>query len=143
MPRLLHTIRPETIGGWLAEITLPPLLRTYAVLPHMRAAGQGSVILVASDAAKVATPGESVIGAAMAAISMFARTAAIDPDPFSAKLFAKARSDPNKKVRRWSPGSEGAGAKPGRSSDKRMSREGHTPKYGTPAHTVGPDGWGG
>ena len=116
LPALLHTIPVGSIAGRIAEILLPPLHLTHAVLPAMRAARQGSVILVASDAAKVATPGESVIGAAMAAIAMFARTAAveckregvrfnvltpslvagtpgaalIDTDPFSAKLFAKA-----------------------------------------------------
>lgn len=116
LPVLLHRVAPTMIGGWLAEITLPPLHMTQAVLTHMRAARRGSVILVASDAAKVPTPGEAVIGAAMAAICMFARTAAIEAkregvrinvltpsliadtpgaemiatDPFAAKLFAKA-----------------------------------------------------
>jgi len=37
----------------------------------MRAQKSGLIINIASDAAKVATPGESVIGAAMAAIVMF------------------------------------------------------------------------
>jgi NAD(P)-dependent dehydrogenase (short-subunit alcohol dehydrogenase family) len=51
---------------------------TRAVLPFMQAQGGGSIINVASDAAKVATPGESVLGAGMAAIVMFSRTAAIE-----------------------------------------------------------------
>src|SRR3546814_13101513 len=48
-----------------------------AVLPVMRASGAGSIVVVASDAAKSATPGETVIGAAMAAITMFARAMAM------------------------------------------------------------------
>ena len=82
----------------------------------MREQKSGVIINVASDAAKVPTPGESVIGAAMAAIVMFTRTLAIEAkrdgvranvltpsliggtgaydrvmtDPFSAKLFANA-----------------------------------------------------
>jgi 2-hydroxycyclohexanecarboxyl-CoA dehydrogenase len=48
------------------------------VLPSMREQGGGSIITVASDAAKVATPGETVLGAAMAAIVMFTRTVAIE-----------------------------------------------------------------
>jgi NAD(P)-dependent dehydrogenase (short-subunit alcohol dehydrogenase family) len=116
LPVLLHKMPIGSIATQVSEILLPPLHLAHAVLPRMRAAGRGSVILVASDAAKVATPGESVIGAAMAGIAMFARTAAveckregvrvnvltpslvadtpgaarIDTDPFSSKLFAKA-----------------------------------------------------
>lgn len=116
MPALLHTIPIESMAAWISGIVLPPLHLTRAVLPGMRAAGRGSVILVASDAAKVATPGEAVIGAAMAAITMFARTAALEckrdgirinvmtpslvadtpgaarvaTDAFATKLFAKA-----------------------------------------------------
>jgi NAD(P)-dependent dehydrogenase (short-subunit alcohol dehydrogenase family) len=116
LPRLLHLVEPAVMGGWLTDIALPPLHMTQAVLAYMRAARRGSVILVASDAAKVPTPGEAVIGAAMAAICMFARTAAVEAkregvrinvltpsliadtpgaamiatDPFTAKLFAKA-----------------------------------------------------
>src|SRR3546814_8383997 len=87
-----------------------------AVLPVMRASGAGSIVVVASDAAKSATPGETVIGAAMAAITMFARAMAMEvkrdgirvnivtpslisgtpiydrlmEDEFSARLFGKA-----------------------------------------------------
>jgi len=76
----------------------------------------GSIICVASDAAKVATPGEVAIGAAMAGIVMFCRGLAIEAkrsrirvncltpsvvrgtpfyeqlmaDPFSSRLFSKA-----------------------------------------------------
>jgi NAD(P)-dependent dehydrogenase (short-subunit alcohol dehydrogenase family) len=75
-----------------------------------------AIINIASDAGKVPTPGESVIGGAMAAITMFSRTLAMEAkrrhirvnaitpslvnntltfkrvteDGFSAKLFAKA-----------------------------------------------------
>ena len=38
----------------------------------------GSIVNVASDAAKVPTPGESVIGAGMAAIVTFTRTLAVE-----------------------------------------------------------------
>lgn len=117
-PRLLdrqpiHAVRPR-----IEEVMLPPLHMTHAVLPAMRKQGYGSIVTVASDAAKVATPGESLIGAAMAAIVMYSKAAAvevkregvrinlltpsliagtpgaalIDGEPFSAKLFQKAAS---------------------------------------------------
>jgi 2-hydroxycyclohexanecarboxyl-CoA dehydrogenase len=115
-PRLLHNISIESIGLRLDEIILPPLHMMHAVLPLMRTQKSGSIITVASDAAKFATPGEALIGAAMAAIVMFSRTAALEAkrdgirinlltpsliadtpgasliaaDPFAGKMFEKA-----------------------------------------------------
>src|SRR5216683_613288 len=114
--RLLHNTPIEDVKPLLEEIVLPPLHMMHAALPEMRRQGGGSIINVASDAAKVATPGETLIGAAMAAIVMFSRTAAFEvkregvrvnvlapsiitktpgsrliaDDPFSAKLFERA-----------------------------------------------------
>ena len=77
-PELLHRIPPEDVAGTLMSQALPPLLLTRAVLPVMQAQGGGSIVNIASDAAKVATPGESVLGGAMAAIVVFSRVAAIE-----------------------------------------------------------------
>jgi 2-hydroxycyclohexanecarboxyl-CoA dehydrogenase len=115
-PRLLHDIAIENIKPRLEEIILPPLHVMHAVLPLMRARKRGSIINVASDAAKFATPGETLIGAAMAAIVMFSRAAAVEAkrdgirinlltpsliegtpgasliaaDPFASRMFEKA-----------------------------------------------------
>ncbi len=116
MPRLLHETPlaevPRIIGGTSASVLLP----VRAALPAMMAQRSGSIICIASDAAKVATPGEVCIGAAMAAIVMFCRALAIEAkrsgirvncltpsivrdtplydalmqDAFAGKLFAKA-----------------------------------------------------
>jgi NAD(P)-dependent dehydrogenase (short-subunit alcohol dehydrogenase family) len=114
-PELLHQIPLEEVPQILAQQALAPLLMTRIVLPLMCERRGGVIINVASDAAKVPTPGESVIGAAMAAIVSFTRTAALESkrsgvrvnaltpslvqgtatterilaDGFSAKLFAK------------------------------------------------------
>jgi 2-hydroxycyclohexanecarboxyl-CoA dehydrogenase len=77
-PELLHETPIEDIAAILNRQALPPMYLTRAVLPYMQQQGGGSIINVASDAAKVATPGESVLGAGMAAIVMFTRTAAIE-----------------------------------------------------------------
>jgi NAD(P)-dependent dehydrogenase (short-subunit alcohol dehydrogenase family) len=77
-PELLHRTPLEDIAGILTRQALPPMHLTRAVLPIMQAQRGGSIVNVASDAAKVATPGESVLGAAMAAIVMFSRVAAIE-----------------------------------------------------------------
>ncbi|HET7399876.1 MAG TPA: SDR family oxidoreductase [Intrasporangium sp.] len=77
-PELLHRLPLEDVGAILTRQALPPMHLTRVVLPIMQEQGGGSIVNVASDAAKVATPGESVLGAAMAAIVMFSRVAAIE-----------------------------------------------------------------
>lgn len=116
LPRLLGDIDAADIPRILVEQAAAPMVMGRAALPALRAAGGGSVVVVASDAAKTATPGETVIGAAMAAITMFARAMAMEvkrdgirvnivtpsliagtpiydrlmADDFSARLFGKA-----------------------------------------------------
>lgn len=115
-PQLLHTIPAAELAPRIDEILRPPMHMIHAVLPWMREAQGGAIVAVASDAAKIATPGETLVGAAMAAIVMFCRAAAleekrhgirinlltpsliantpgaalIDSDPFAARLFEKA-----------------------------------------------------
>jgi 2-hydroxycyclohexanecarboxyl-CoA dehydrogenase len=117
-PTLLHKIALEDIPGILQRCLTAQLLSCRAVLPHMRAANTGCIINIASDAAKIPTPGETVIGAAMAGIVMFTRALAVEgkrhniranvltpsivggtefyerimADPFAGKLFGKAVS---------------------------------------------------
>jgi NAD(P)-dependent dehydrogenase (short-subunit alcohol dehydrogenase family) len=77
-PALLHQMSLEDLRDVLNEQALGPLLMTRAVLPGMRARGRGSIVSIASDAAKVPTPGETGIGAAMAAIVTFSQTLAVE-----------------------------------------------------------------
>jgi NAD(P)-dependent dehydrogenase (short-subunit alcohol dehydrogenase family) len=116
LPTLLANLSISDIPSILADQALGPLIMARAVLPGMRRRRSGSIVSVASDAAKTATPGESVIGAAMAAIVMFSRALAMEAkrdgirvnvatpsliadtpiterlmaDPFSSALFGKA-----------------------------------------------------
>jgi 2-hydroxycyclohexanecarboxyl-CoA dehydrogenase len=62
-PELLHRTPYDDIAGILMTMALPPMLLTRAVLPIMAEQGGGSIVTIASDAAKVATPGESVLAA--------------------------------------------------------------------------------
>jgi NAD(P)-dependent dehydrogenase (short-subunit alcohol dehydrogenase family) len=115
-PRLLCDIPIVNVKLRLDEVILPPLHMMHAALPAMRQQKGGSIVNVASDAAKVATPGETLIGAAMAAIVMFSKAAALEEkrhgirinlltpslitgtpgaalifaEPFSARMFEKA-----------------------------------------------------
>jgi 2-hydroxycyclohexanecarboxyl-CoA dehydrogenase len=68
---------PVELERVLLGLVLPVMQMNRAVLPFMRQSG-GTIVNVASDAAKVPTPGESVVGGAMAGITMFSRTLALE-----------------------------------------------------------------
>ncbi|SMH38753.1 SDR family NAD(P)-dependent oxidoreductase [Azospirillum agricola] len=77
-PTLFHDIPLDEIPLMVTKQMMAPLLTSRVVVPWMRERGGGAIINIASDAGKVATPGESVLGAAMAGIIMFTRTLAIE-----------------------------------------------------------------
>lgn len=118
LPELLHRQSLQDIRTGLAQDLAPFLYLARAVLPGMMEQNGGTILSVASDAGKIATPGESVIGAGMAAIIQFTRGLAIEgrrngiranvltpslvegtalterlmqDGTFAAKIFAKAR----------------------------------------------------
>ncbi len=116
MPGIFHTLPIDTLAEHVSGSLMPPILCARAALPHMMERGQGVILTMASDAGKVATPGEVAIGAAMSGVMMFTRALAnevkrsgirvncISPsivrntplygalmaDPFASKLFGKA-----------------------------------------------------
>jgi 2-hydroxycyclohexanecarboxyl-CoA dehydrogenase len=73
MPELFARTPIEEVTKGVDGLLHGTLLPSRAVLPLMNEQGGGAIINVASDAGKLATPGESVIGAGMAAIMMFTR----------------------------------------------------------------------
>lgn len=77
-PTLLHKIPVEQLQDIVLKQMMAPLLTSRIVLPWMSEKGGGAIVNIASDAGKLTTPGESVIGAAMAGIIMFSRTMAIE-----------------------------------------------------------------
>lgn len=77
VPKLLHETALDELEGILRRTLLPQLVSCRAALPYLRQGG-GCVVNIASDAAKLPTPGEAVIGAAMAGIVMFTRTLAVE-----------------------------------------------------------------
>lgn len=78
VPELLRDTPVEDIAVMLTGQALAPMHMCRVVLPWMIAEHAGSIINLASDAAKVPTPGETVLGAAMAAIVTFTRTLALE-----------------------------------------------------------------
>jgi 2-hydroxycyclohexanecarboxyl-CoA dehydrogenase len=77
-PELFHDIPLDDIPEIVTQQLMAPLLMCSVVLPSMRSRKSGLIVNIASDAAKVATPGESIIGGVMAAIVMFSRTLAME-----------------------------------------------------------------
>ena len=63
-PELFIDIPTADIGRMVTQLALPSMHMASAVLPGMRSRRSGVIVNVASDAAKTATPGEAVIGAA-------------------------------------------------------------------------------
>lgn len=115
-PRPFPEIPPEQFGVLAQRHLLSVMHACHEVLPHMIRQGSGTILNLSSDAGKLATPGETVVGAMKAGVIMFSRTLAIEvarhgvrvhcltpsivqgtstyetlmSDPFSAKLFQKA-----------------------------------------------------
>ncbi|MEQ8368781.1 MAG: SDR family oxidoreductase [Roseicyclus sp.] len=115
-PTLFHKIDIGDLEGMVMTQIMPHLLLSRVVMDGMRRQEGGVIVNIASDAGKVPTPGETVIGGLMAAIMMFTRTLAmatkrlgirvncvtpfiirvtltcdkVMPNGFSGKLFAKA-----------------------------------------------------
>ena len=85
-PTLLHDIEPEKLIDILVQQAIGPILMSRAVAPVMRGLGRGSIITIASDAAKVPTPGETGIGAAMAAIVTFSQTLAVEAKRYGVRV---------------------------------------------------------
>lgn len=66
MPELCFKMELETLTSGVEGLLRGVLLPCRAALPIMMEQGSGTIINVASDAGKLATPGEAVIGAGMA-----------------------------------------------------------------------------
>ncbi|MCG8672227.1 MAG: SDR family oxidoreductase [Pseudomonadales bacterium] len=76
MPAIFHTIPIDEIEGMVRGAQMAAMLPARAVLPHMMERGSGVILTMASDAGKVATPGEVAIGASMAGVIMFSKALA-------------------------------------------------------------------
>lgn len=77
-PTLFHKIDIGDLEGMVMTQIMPHLLLSRVVMDGMRRQEGGVIVNIASDAGKVPTPGETVIGGLMAAIMMFTRTLAME-----------------------------------------------------------------
>ncbi|WP_040831442.1 SDR family NAD(P)-dependent oxidoreductase [Nocardia jiangxiensis] len=85
-PTLLHDTEIDAIPTMLTQQALGPMLTSRAAVRVMREQRHGAIINIASDAAKVPTPGECIIGAAMAAIVTFSRTLAVEAKRYGVRV---------------------------------------------------------
>jgi 2-hydroxycyclohexanecarboxyl-CoA dehydrogenase len=87
-PEPLQKIPLEDIEPILLATMLAPMLMSRLVLEAMRERGGGVILNMASDAAKVPTPGETILGAGMAGIVVFSRTLAMEAKRFGIRVNA-------------------------------------------------------
>ncbi|MDO8704423.1 MAG: SDR family oxidoreductase [Sulfuricaulis sp.] len=87
-PRPFHEIPYEGIDHLINAHLNSVLYTCRAALPHMMAREGGVILTMSSDAAKIATPGEVVVGAAKAAVVMFARTLALEASRHGIRVHA-------------------------------------------------------
>lgn len=85
-PEPLQNTPIEDIEQIMLQTVLAPMHMARLVLPGMRERKGGCIVNIASDAAKVPTPGETIIGAAMSAIVVFSRTLAMEAKRFGVRV---------------------------------------------------------
>ena len=88
MPRPFHEIPFEGIDLLIGAHLSSVLYTCRAALPYLIAREGGVILTMASDAAKIATPGEVVIGSAKAGVVMFARTLALECSRYGIRVHA-------------------------------------------------------
>jgi 3-oxoacyl-[acyl-carrier protein] reductase len=75
-PRLFHEISPELYLEYLRTRLISRLFPIRAVLNHMQERGTGKIIIITTDAGRVPTPGESLIGAGAAGVVLITKVLA-------------------------------------------------------------------
>lgn len=77
-PRPFHEVPLDAFDMLVQSHLTSTLYTCHAAIPIMIAREGGVIINMASDAAKIATPGEAIIGACKAGIVMFSKTLALE-----------------------------------------------------------------
>jgi 2-hydroxycyclohexanecarboxyl-CoA dehydrogenase len=77
-PRPFHEVPEDAIDRLVIAHLSSVLYVCRAAMPHIMEREGGVILNMSSDAAKVPTPGEAVMGALKAGVSMFSRTLALE-----------------------------------------------------------------
>jgi NAD(P)-dependent dehydrogenase (short-subunit alcohol dehydrogenase family) len=77
-PTLFVDLKADELITILVSQAAGPMHTCHAAVPIMRRQETGAIVNIASDAARVPTPGETALGGAMAAIVTFSKTLALE-----------------------------------------------------------------
>jgi NAD(P)-dependent dehydrogenase (short-subunit alcohol dehydrogenase family) len=77
-PRPFAQVPEEAIDPLVSAHLNSVFYMCLAAMPHLIARDGGVIINMSSDAAKIATPGEAIMGACKAGVAMFSRTLALE-----------------------------------------------------------------
>jgi 2-hydroxycyclohexanecarboxyl-CoA dehydrogenase len=75
-PKPLLDTDPALLGDYFPTRGLTRILAARAAAEHMKEHGYGKIVMLTSDAGRVPTPSEALVGAACASVIFFARAAA-------------------------------------------------------------------
>ena len=85
-PKLFVDMTPEDGIGTLESRLMPRLNALHAAVKFMKPQGYGKIILIGSDAARIPTPSESMIGAAAAVVQFLTRALAVELAGFGIRV---------------------------------------------------------
>lgn len=102
---LFHEMEPADYDAYIRAHWLTRAYAIRAVYPHMRNAGGGKIICLATDAGRVATVGESFIGGATAGMMQMCRSLAREFGRDGIRVNAVSVSFVVDAVPRWGPAS--------------------------------------
>lgn len=74
--KLFESLSIEEIRETFEHLVFPRILPVHAAIPHLKGAGGGSIVMITTDAARHATPGESMVGATGAMTIMLTKVLA-------------------------------------------------------------------
>ncbi|AYH43568.1 SDR family oxidoreductase [Azoarcus sp. DN11] len=86
VPGLFHESPIEDVLPTVVNQLLPPLHMCRAAVAGMASRRRGAIVNISSDAAKVSTPGEAVVGSAMAAIVRFSTAFALEAKRYGVRV---------------------------------------------------------
>lgn len=104
--RLFHEMEPAHWHQYIEAHWLSRVYSLQAFAPHMRSARQGSIVLVGTDAGRVATVGESMIGGATGGMMQMSRTLAREFGRDGVRINVVSVSFVSDAIPRWQSGSE-------------------------------------
>ncbi len=89
-PTLFSDMTPAQLVEGLLTRVCPRMYPVHAVVPVMRKIGGGAIVMLTSDAARVPTPGEAIVGAAGAAVISLTKGLARELSPSFIRVNAVA-----------------------------------------------------